>query len=67
MLACHNLGRHILALDGDQEVFNEVFCPLFQDEGSHGEKVPKCSLDPKSPIHNALKLIWVMNKSYLST
>jgi len=34
VLACRNLGQHILALDGDQEVFNEVLCLLFQDERS---------------------------------
>jgi len=29
VLACHNLGQHILALDGDQELFDEVLCPFF--------------------------------------
>ncbi len=56
VLACHNLGQHILAFDGDQKVFNKVFCPFFQDEGSHGEKFPKHSLDPKSPIHKCSKI-----------
>jgi hypothetical protein len=45
VLACHNLGQHILALDGDQELFDEVFCLFFQDKGSQGEELPKHSLD----------------------
>jgi hypothetical protein len=32
VLACRNLSQHILALDGDQEVFNEVFLLLFQKQ-----------------------------------
>jgi hypothetical protein len=56
VLACYNLSRHILALDGDQEVFNKVLFPLFQDEGSHGEELPKHSLDPESPIHKCFKI-----------
>ncbi len=37
VLTCRNYGRHILALDGDQEVFDEVLHPLFQNEASRGE------------------------------
>jgi hypothetical protein len=29
VLACRNLGRHILALDGNQEVFDKVFYSFF--------------------------------------
>jgi hypothetical protein len=56
VLACSNLGQHILALDGDQEVFDGVFHPLFQDKGSWGKKSQKCSLDLESPIHKHLKI-----------
>jgi len=51
VLACHNLGQHILALDGIQELFDEVLCPFFQNEGSQGEELPNHSLDLESPIH----------------
>jgi hypothetical protein len=30
VLACQNLGQHILALGGGQEVFDEVFHLLFK-------------------------------------
>jgi hypothetical protein len=56
MLACCNLGQHILALDGDQEVFDEVFYRFLQDEGSRGEELPKHSLDLESPIHKCSKI-----------
>ncbi len=56
VLACPNLSQHILALDGDQEVFNEVLYLLFQDEGSQGKKIPKFSLDLESPIHKHSKI-----------
>jgi hypothetical protein len=32
VLACSNLGQHLLALNGDQEVFNKVLHPLFQNQ-----------------------------------
>jgi hypothetical protein len=34
VLACHNLSKHILAFDGDQEDFNKVVCLVFQYKGS---------------------------------
>jgi hypothetical protein len=34
VLTSRNSCRHILALDGDQEVSDEVFCLFFQDERS---------------------------------
>jgi hypothetical protein len=56
VLACYNLAWHILALDGDQEVFNKVLFLLFQDKGSKGEELPKHSLDLESPIHKCFKI-----------
>jgi hypothetical protein len=56
VLARRNLGWHILALDGDQEVFDKVLCPLFQDKGFEGKEFSKHFLDPKSPIHKHSKI-----------
>ncbi len=56
MLACCNFGQHILTLDGNQEVFDKVLYPFFQDEGSQGEKLPKRFLDLESPIHKCSKI-----------
>jgi hypothetical protein len=56
VLACCNISQHILALDGDQEVFDKDICLLFQDKGSQGEELPKRFLDPESPIHKCSKI-----------
>jgi hypothetical protein len=56
VLACRNLGQHILALDRDQEVFDEILCIFFQDKKTHGIELPKRSLDPESPIHKCSKI-----------
>jgi hypothetical protein len=56
VLACRNLSWHILAFDGDQKVFDKALCPLFQDEGSQGDELPKRSQYPKSPIHKCSKI-----------
>jgi len=29
VLACHNLGWHILAFDGNKGVFDKAICPIF--------------------------------------
>jgi len=56
VLACWNLGQHLLALDGNQEVFDEVFHLLFQDEGSRDKESQKCSPNLESPIHKQSKI-----------
>jgi hypothetical protein len=38
VLACQNLGGCILALDGNEDFFDEVLHPFFQDKGSRGEE-----------------------------
>ncbi len=56
VLVCQNLGRHILALDGYQEVFDGVLHPLFSKRRILGKESQKCSLDHESPIHKHSKI-----------
>jgi hypothetical protein len=45
VLVSRNSGRHILALDGDQEVFDEVFCLFFKTKDP---RVKNCQTFPRS-------------------
>ncbi len=68
VLACRNLGQHILAFDGDQEVFNKVFFFFFFK--AKDPKAKNCQnalqiLNPQSI--NVPRLIWIVSKFNLST
>ncbi len=41
VLACRNLGQHILAFDGDQEVFNKVFFFFFSKQRILRQRIAK--------------------------
>jgi len=58
VLACYNLGDtfwHLMEIMKFSTRFF-VLCSFSQYEGSQGEELPKCSLNPKSPIHKHSKI-----------
>jgi hypothetical protein len=62
MRACHNLNTHILALDGDNEVFN-MCLNLFMNMMSFRKMMFLCTTLILIPLsRNKQKSFWIVNK-----
>ncbi len=54
ILACCALGRSILALEVDYEIFDEVFKPFLDAKSSENIVKPSFNLDDNSPIQKKI-------------